>query len=151
MPKSGKAGLLRVVEDVEPVGDADMTHLRMTEWSKGQKVCRMRGRHNWKKWQDRVHGTDVNRPGTIITRIQMCPDCKNRREADHMVIALRFNKDSRGLRKLEKWVMVYREVDGVPYLLDKGSQRVTEELREEMIGADFFADTSKVIYVDDDA
>lgn len=149
MPR--KAALQLVMTNLEePPGDPEITKDHISGMSPGQKLCRTRGHHLWTKFQDRVHGTDANRPGTRITRIQKCNDCKNRRERDFVVVAL--GKTSRGLRKLDpKWYLVYVEVKGVPYLLPKGSQRITEELRELLLGEQFFADTTKgVVYVPED-
>lgn len=137
----------------EPPGDADLTREAVAGMSKGQKICRTRGHHLWHRKQDRVYGTDANRPGTRITRIQKCNDCRNLRERDFVVISL--GKDSRGLRALDdKWHLTYVEVmvDGVPtpYLLPKGSQRMTEELRELLRAEEFFASDKGVIYVEDE-
>lgn len=142
-----RAGMLKVVPLEELPGDPELTRDRVSQWSAGQKVCRTRGRHHWRKDRDRVYGTDANRPGTRVTRVQVCPDCKNKREADHVVVSL--GKASRGLRRVEDWHTIYVEVKGVPYLLDKGSQRITDDLREEMVAEEFFADTTKRIYVDE--
>jgi hypothetical protein len=151
-----RAGALKLVTTAleEPPGDPDITRKHVADLSPGQKRCRARGHHIWTKKQDRVYGTDANRPGTRVTRIQKCNDCKNQRERDFVVVSL--GKNSRGLRKLDdKWHLTYVEVkvDGVmvPYLIPKGGQRITEELRELLMGEEFFADTTKgVIYVNDD-
>lgn len=142
-----KAALQLVMENLEePPGDPEQTREFVAGLSKGQKICRTRGHHLWAKLQDQVHGTDANRPGTRITRIQRCRDCRNKRERDFMVISL--GKNSRGLRKLDdKWHLTYVEVNGKPYLLPRGAQRITEELRELMLGEEFFADTKGIIYV----
>jgi len=148
MPR--KPQLQLVMENLEePPGDPELTREHVAGMSPGQKVCRTRGHHVWSKFQDRVHGTDANRPGTRITRIQKCNDCKNRRERDFVVVTL--GKNSRGLRKLDdKWHLTYVEVRGVPYLLPKGSQRFTEELRELLLAEQFFAETKGIIYVNDE-
>lgn len=148
MPR--KAALQLVMTDLEePPGDADLTRKRATEWTPGQKKCRRRKRHHWGRFHSIVYGPDVNRPGTRVHVIESCPDCKNRRAADHLVIAI--GKNSRGLRRMEDWATIYREVNGVPYLLDKGSQAVTDELREELYAEEFFAQTGKLTYVDEEA
>ena len=143
-----RAGALQVVALDEPPGDADLTRRRADAWSEGQKLCRRRKRHNWRRFHSVVYGPDVNRPGTRISIIEQCPDCRNRHQADHIVVAI--GKTGRGLRQLEKWRTIYRDVNGVPYLLDKGSQPVTDDLREEMYAAEFFKNPGKLNHVDED-
>lgn len=133
----------------DPPGDPDLTREHVNGLSEGQKRCRTRGTHKWTRFQDRVYGPDANRPGTRITRVQRCSDCLNRRERDFVVVSL--GKDSRGLRKLDdKWHLVYVEVKGQPYLLPRGAQRITEDLRELLLAEEFFSATKGVIYVDDE-
>jgi len=146
-----RAGALKLVTTAldDPPGDPEVTREHVANMTKGQKVCRTRGHHMWHRKQDRVHGTDANRPGTRITRIQKCNDCRNLRERDFVVVSL--GKDSRGLRALDdKWHLTYVEVNGKPYLIPKGGQRMTEELRELLRAEEFFADTKGIIYVNDE-
>jgi hypothetical protein len=119
----------------------------MEDWSEGQKLCRARRRHHWKRFTVTVHGVDPNRLGTRMNIVQRCPDCLNRRHAD-------FVRTARGVRQMDDWKPDYREVDGVPYLLPKGAQPVTDELREELIAGEYFTPDGtlkgKVNYVDDE-
>lgn len=145
-----KAALQLVMENLEePPGDPEKTRDRANQWSAGQKLCRRRKRHHWRRFHSVVYGPDINRPGTRVEVIERCPDCRNRRHADHLVTAI--GKNGRGLRQVGDWITEYLDVDGVPYLLEKGSQRVTDELREELYAKEFFDHTGKLTYVDEEA
>lgn len=148
MARAGALKLVTTALDDVP-GDAEMTKERAKQWSAGQRKCRRRKRHHWSRFHSVVYGPDVNRPGTRITVIERCPDCRNRREADHLVTAV--GKKSRGLRQVDDWKTIYLDVDGVPYLLEKGSQRVTDELREELYAEEFFEHSGRLTYVDEEA
>lgn len=137
---------LELVPVEEPPGDAQMTAERAHEWSAGQKLCRRRKRHHWRAHTAYAHG-DINQPGTLIDVTERCPDCRNQRQADHIVTALRWG--GTGIRMVDdKWKMIYLDVNGVPYLLEKGSQPLSDDLRNEMYAAEFA--NRRITYVDDD-
>lgn len=145
----------------EPVGDAFKTRERIAQWSEGQLLCRRRKRHHWARFTSTIYGRrafdcDVNDlpTGTRISVVERCPSCLNRRRADHLVIELGRYKGkngagdvvSKGLRMAEPWTMIYIEVKDVPYLLDPGSQSITDDLREEIYAAEFFAHPGRISY-----
>ncbi|MFF1820362.1 hypothetical protein ACFVWG_23860 [Kribbella sp. NPDC058245] len=144
-----KPQLLKPVAVEDLPGDPDKTRERAKKWSAGQKLCRRRKRHHWKRFHSIAYGKDINRPGTRVKIVERCPDCTNRRSADHQVISL--GKRSRGLRRLDDhWVIEYRDVNGIPYLLEKGSQAIWEDLVDELYADEFYANPGRVIYVADE-
>lgn len=142
----GRTGLLKLVP-VEPApGDEEMTRERASQWSEGQRLCRRRKRHHWKPHTAIVHGDDMQRPGTLIEITERCPDCRNQRRADHVVRVSRYGNVTIH-RVNETWQMLYLEVGDVPYLLEKGSQAVSEDLRDEMYAQEFMTRPGRVSYV----
>lgn len=125
------SGALRVLEqrDMESSGDPTLTQEAMAAWTKGQRVCRARKRHNWGPFTVYQHGNwyDV---------VERCTHCLNRRHAP-------FVQTSRGLRKADKWKADYR--DG--YLLPKGAMAIDDDLHDELTAADIFS--RKLVKADD--
>lgn len=139
IPRKGKRSLKAVPSLPETTtdafdlkGDPTLTLEAMSGWSKGQRVCRSRKRHNWLPFTVWEHKT-------WLDVVERCSQCLNRRHAP-------FVFTERGLRKVDNWKPDYR--DG--YLLPKGAQRLDEDMQDELTAADILSRRRVEVLDDED-
>lgn len=83
------------------------TATAIDSWTKGQRICRGRQRHNWNALTVVIHRS-------VFEVIERCSHCANRRHR-HM------DKDSGYW--LDRWDILYRD----NYLLPKGAGRIDDD------------------------